>query len=80
MEEISLMRYCEQTGKTALIRQWSVPENKDFDPLKTGFASHKKIWWVCERARIERHGRTLMTWPALILRWQLSGILRKTER
>ena len=49
MEEVSLLNYCEQKGKTNLIRQWSVPENREFDPEKTGFASHKKIWWVCEK-------------------------------
>ena len=49
MEEVSLLNYCEQKGKTNLIHQWSVPENREFDPLKTGFASHKKIWWVCEK-------------------------------
>ena len=49
MEEIGLRQYCMQNGKEYLIRQWAVPENKDFDPLKTGFASHKKIWWTCEK-------------------------------
>ena len=49
MEDMSLLRYCVEKGKTELIRQWSIPENKDFDPLKTGFASHKKIWWICEK-------------------------------
>lgn len=49
MEVISLQEYCERNGKTELIRQWSIPENKAFDPLKVGFASHKKIWWACEK-------------------------------
>ena len=49
MEEISLQQYCIQNGKEYLTRQWDVPENKDFDPLRTGFASHKKIWWTCEK-------------------------------
>ena len=49
MEDMSLLQYCVQKGKEDLIRQWSISENKDFDPVKTGFASHKKIWWVCEK-------------------------------
>ena len=49
MDEISLQQYCERNDKTELIHQWSVLENKDFDPSKIGFASHKKIWWVCDR-------------------------------
>ena len=49
MEDISLQRYCIQNNKDYLIRQWSVPENKEFAAEKTGYASHKKIWWTCEK-------------------------------
>lgn len=38
-----------QNNKEYLIRQWSVPENKGFSAEKTGYASHKKIWWVCDQ-------------------------------
>ncbi len=49
MENISLWQYCMQNGREYLIRQWTVPENENFDPQKHGFASHKKIWWICEK-------------------------------
>lgn len=49
MENVSLLQYCVRHDKKDLIWQWDIPENKDFDPEKTGFASHKKIWWTCEK-------------------------------
>ncbi len=49
MENVSLLQYCVRNGRPNLIRQWDLSENRDFDPEKTGFASHKKIWWSCEK-------------------------------
>lgn len=49
MENMSLRQYCIRNHKPELVRQWDIPENRDFDPDQTGYASHKKIWWRCDK-------------------------------
>ena len=49
MENMSLRQYCIRNHKPELVRQWDIPENRDFDPDQTGYASHKKIWWHCDK-------------------------------
>jgi len=49
MGEINLWQFCVLNHKEYLENQWNLPENKGFDPERAGYASHKKIWWVCEK-------------------------------
>ena len=49
MDEMSLRQFCLRNHKEYLTDQWNLPENEGFDPDRTGYASHKKIWWHCDK-------------------------------
>lgn len=47
VEEISFWQYCENENKAYLLQECRLPENGSFHPEKTGYASHKVLWWMC---------------------------------
>lgn len=49
MAENSFRQYCEQQNKENLLRECNLPENEAFDPGSVGAASHRILWWQCEK-------------------------------
>jgi hypothetical protein len=49
MKEISMKQYCEEQERVFLLKQCNLAENNTIELSHISYASHKTIWWQCEK-------------------------------
>lgn len=46
---MSLKSYCEENGRTYLLREWDAEKNLPFTPDSVAHSSSHFVWWKCEK-------------------------------
>lgn len=48
----TLYEYCMRCGKQELLQQWDAGQNGALTPRDVAAATHRKVWWRCEKGHV----------------------------